>query len=273
MLFLKFCQRKSSILPIESLTLIPKSFLKVLSVIRKEGKEDLFYDIDAEQDQILIKKGQEVLGIVPILKVSSKLAGILEKIKAKSKSKGAFTLPEAVALMQDLRCEKVKSSSSKKTDISLKIQDPNTGIQQTRGFSIKSKIGGLSTLFNASRATNFEYEIVKSDRHENKSLKPLINLKDSLAEGESLQFIGIPNAIFQRNLTMCDSQMPAIMAEMVRAYYLGLGSSVKDLVNYVESQDPLKVVNHKGFYKHKLNEFLLAVAFGMQPSEAMGWNI
>ena len=181
--FLKILSDKELHSADESLTLIPKSFLKVLSVIRNEGEEDLSYDIDADKNQILIKKGQELLGVVPILKISSKLASILEKIKAKSK-KGTFTLPEAVTLMQDLRCEKIKSSSSKKTDISLKIQDPNTGSQQTRGFSIKSKTGGLSTLFNASGATNFEYEIVKSDRHENKSLKPLIGLNDLLAEGE-----------------------------------------------------------------------------------------
>ena len=66
---------------------------------------------------------------------------------------------------------------------------------------------------------------------------------------------------------MCDSQMPAIMAELVKAYYLGLGRSVKDLVNYVESKNPLKVANPKGFYQHKLKEFLLAVAFGMQAAK------
>jgi hypothetical protein len=67
---------------------------------------------------------------------------------------------------------------------------------------------------------------------------------------------------------MIDSHMPEIMGEMVKAYYLGHGSSLKDLTNNVECQDPLQVGDHKHFYEYKIQELLLAVAFGMQPSKS-----
>lgn len=268
--FLKILSDKELHSADESLALIPNSFLKVLGVIRKEGNEDIFYDIDAEQNRILIKKGEELLGIIPILKITSKLAAILERIKAKAVSKGAFSLPEAEHIMQELHCIKVTSSTSKKTDLALRILDPNTGTQPIRGFSIKSKIGGLSTLLNASGVTNFEYEIIKTEKPEYKGLKPLIGLKSLLSADESLQFLRVPNTVFQRNLSMIDSRMPEIMGEMVKDYYLGLGSSSIELINLVEGKDPLQIGNHKHFYEYKLQELLLASAFGMQPSKP--WN-
>jgi type II restriction enzyme len=238
----------------------------VLSVIRKEGKEDLFFDIDEEKDQILVRKGHETLDIIPIYKISSKLAIILEKMKKGASSKGSFHLSEAEFVMKTLHCTKITASSNKKADISLKIEDPNTGTQPTQGFSMKSKIGGLSTILNASGATNFEYEIIQKNKLINPKSKPLIDLDRLLSDGESLKFVGIPNLNFRNNLFMIDSRMPELMGEMLKGYYLGLGSSLIDLTNYIENQDPLNMGTHKHFYEHKIEELLLAVAFGMQPS-------
>jgi hypothetical protein len=170
--------------------------------------------------------------------------------------------------MRDLYFTKIGSPASSKTDILLKIEDPNTGTQPTRGFSVKSKIGGLSTLLNASGATNFEYEIIQTDKVADKKMKLLIDLDELLSEGESLKFIGVPNSGFRNNLFMIDSRMPEMMGEMLKAYYLGLGSSLIDLTDYIERQDPLNMGSHKHFYYHKIQELLLAVAFGMQPSKS-----
>lgn len=265
--FFKILSQKRLYSADESLALIPNSFLKVLSIIRKEGKEDLSYDIDEEKDQIIVKKGDEILSVIPIYKINSKLSIILEKIRKGGESKGAFNLPEAEQTMEDLHCTKIGSPASSKTDISLKIEDPNTGTQPIRGFSVKSKIGGLSTLLNASGVTNFEFEVIKADKHREKHIKPMIGLNDILAEDETLKFNEIPNKIFRRNLTMIDSNMPEIMAEIVKGYYLGSGSSLKDLTNYIQSQDPLDMGDHEHFYEYKIQELLLAVAFGMQPSK------
>lgn len=267
--FLKILSDKRLHSADESLRLIPDSFLKVLSVIRREGNEDLIYDIDEASDEIVIRQGNKMLVTIPMYRVNSKLAGIFTKIK-KGGSEGAFALPEAELVMEELHCAKIKSASSEKSDISLKIEDPHTGTRPIRGFSIKSKVGGLSSLLNASGATNFEFEIVSIDRQTPAKSKPLIELGQLLSRDESLRFVGIQSAIFRRNLSMIDSHMPKLMGEIVKAYYLGYGSSLKELTKYIEDQDPLEVGDHEHFYQYKTQELLIAIAFGMQP--ATPWN-
>lgn len=265
--FLKILSDKKLYSADESLTLIPNSFLKVLSVIRKEGNDDLSFDIDEVNDTILVKKNHELLGVLPIYKITSKLSDILEKIKkGKGITKGSFSLPEAEVVMNELYCSKITASSNKKSDISLKIEDPNTGTQPIQGFSIKSKIGGLSTLLNASGATNFEFKITKDSKNKF-NFNPRIGLERILLEDETLEFSSIPNVAFRRNLSMIDSHMPKIMGEMIKSYYFGLESSVKNLTNLVEIVDPLNVGDHQHFYEYKIQELLLSVAFGMQPSK------
>lgn len=265
--FLKILSEKRLYSADESLTLLSESFLKVLSILRNEGGEDLSFEIDESKDEIHIKKNDLSLGTIPVFKITSKLSAILQKIKNGSGSKGTFTVSEAESLMKDLHCSKIAASAGKKADIVLTIEDPHTGTRPKRGFSIKSKIGGLSTLLNASGATNFEYEIIESQGRIQG--KPLIDLDKLLSDKEQLKFVDVPNAVFRKNLSMIDSGMPKIMGEMVKAYYLGLGSSLTDLTDNVEKLDPLRQ-DHQHFYEHKVQELLLSVAFGMQPAKL--WN-
>ncbi len=267
--FLKILVDKRLYSADESFTLLPNSFLEVISIIRREGIQDIEYEIRESQNEILIKSKAEVLARIPFYEVTGKLATILKKIKNGSDTKGAFAIVEAQDLMSKLYCKKVKPSSTKKPDISLKIQDPKTGTKPIQNFSIKSKLGGKSTLFNASASTNFEFEIVPQKERLSFS-DALIGLNENLKESEDLRFVGLTNANFRKNLTMIDSKMPEIMAEMIKAYYLGVKTSVEELTMHVKRKDPLEVSNHNHFYEHKIQEFLMAVAFGMQPSKL--WN-
>lgn len=269
--FLKILSDKKLFSADETLALIPDSFLKVLSVIRHDGPTEIVYAIDEGRNEVAIKSGGEVLAIVPIFQISGKLANLLGRIQEGAISKGAFTISEAQDVMNELRCKKIKSSSSKKADISLEIEDPRTGTKPIRDFSIKSKIGGMSTLLNASGATNFEFEVIRRIDTENlPKEKALIGLDRILSENDHLQFTGILNENFRRNLMMIDSRMPEVVSEMVKAYYLGAQNRVEGLGDYIEKTDPLHLGDHKHFYQYKIQEFLLAVAFGMQPSKI--WN-
>jgi len=266
--FLKILSDKVLYSADETFALIPKSFLKVLSIIRQEGSNELIYEIDEDQDKIVIKMNSKVLAVMPIFKITGKLSSILKRIKEGAGSKGSFKIADVQEIMKELHCKKIKSSSSKKADISLKIEDPFTGTKPLREFSIKSKIGGMSTLLNASGATNFEFEIV-NDGGQNKE-KAKIELNRILKKNENLKFVRTQDLTFSQNLMMIDSHMPEIAAEMVKVYYLGLQTSVQELTLHVEKNDPLNMGNHKHFYEYKIQEFLLAVAFGMQPSKP--WN-
>ncbi len=266
--FLKILSEKILHSADENLALIPNSFLKVLSIIRHEDSKELIYEIDRENDRVVLMSGSEEPIYVPILHVTRKLSNILKKIKEGSTSKGAFVIPDAAEIMHELRCEKIKSSSSKKTDITLKIEDFHTGTQPIKGFSIKSKIGGMSTLLNASGVTNFEFEIIDSMTEGDRcACKPLIGLNRILSEDKGLKFIRIPNENFRKNLIMIDSRMPDLIAEIIKAYYLGVQSTLQGLTLHIKKSDPLGMKDHKHFYEYKMQEFLLSVAFGMQPSK------
>lgn len=264
--FLKILSDKVLYSADENLVLIPNSFIKVLDVIRRE-KNDIFYSIDREQNQIFVKQKDEILAIIPIINISSKLSNVLQKIKTGSNAKGAFEVPEAEILMQKLYTDRLKSGSSQKADILLKIDDPITGTHPIKGFSIKSRIGGMSTLLNASSATNFEFKIVSDNNTKKNNKRPLIGLSNILTDQDRLEFVSIPNSNFSKNLKMIDSFMPQILAEMVKAYYFGYGKDVKSLTEYIKKIDPLKLGEQQYFYEYKIQQLLRAVAFGMQPTK------
>jgi hypothetical protein len=254
----------------ENLILIPHSFIKILSVARATNNA-LLYSIDREHDQILVKQEDHVLTAVPVINISSKLANILQKIQRGTDSKGAFEVVEAKTLMQQLHADKLKSGSLKKADIYLQIDDPITGTHPTKGFSIKSRIGGMSTLFNASLATNFEFKIV-SNTAEKRIKKPLIGLANILSDQETLEFVRVSNSNFAKNLIMIDSLMSQILAETVKAYYLGYGKDIQELTEHVKKNDPLNRGDHQYFYEYKIQQLLRAVAFGMQPTKLWSGN-
>ena len=49
-----------------------------------------------------------------------------------------------------------------------------------------------------------------------------------MADNDTLEFVGMDGPVFERNLKMIDSQMPLIIAEMIKAYYLGEGKPLKN---------------------------------------------
>ena len=62
--------------------------------------------------------------------------------------------------MTRIYCQSLKAKSSDKTDIRIVLHDRRTNINSEMGFSIKSQLGGDSTLLNASKATNFKFKLV-----------------------------------------------------------------------------------------------------------------
>lgn len=266
--FLKILTEKSLHSSDENLNLIPSSFIKVLKILKESKNNKLIYELNENKSFITIKNQTQILAEIPIIKISSKLKNILEKIKLGG-SKGSFEIPEANNLMQDLKTESLKSPSSKKSDITLQIEDPITGTNPTKNYSIKSKIGGSSTLLNASQATNIRFKIKKNFSKEDKN-KSLINLDSILKSEEAIMFDSISNSRFNQNLIMIDSKMPEIIGYVVKAYYMGYGPSLDKITNFIEEADPLNYNSNQKIYTYKLKQFLRAIAFGMQPSKP--WN-
>lgn len=250
----------------ETFTIIPDSFLNVLSVIRNEDKSSLKYNINEEQSIIEIYKNEKFITSVPIFRIGNKLESILEKIKTGGSKKGSFSILEAEELMNELQCKKIKAASHEKADILVTVEDIKSATVQDRGFSIKSKLGAKSTLLNASGATNFEFLLKEEFCSDQYGTKPLIGIKEILNEKYSLEFLKVSNVTFCQNLEFVDSNMPFILSQIVKYYYLGFNPSVKNLTEKLAKDDPLRK-NNPGFYKHKVEELLISVALGMQPAK------
>lgn len=152
-----------------------------------------------------------------------------------------------------------------------------TGINTNTGFSIKSYIGGNSTLLNAGKTTNFIYKLenVNLESHQIESINSISTkhkLKDRIAKilsfNGTLVYEDMENPIFKNNLILIDSLLPEILAELIKLYYQSHLSSIKELVDKLEELNPLNFdnrFNHK-FYTYKIRRFLTESALGMMPA-------
>lgn len=139
---------------------IENEFFPIIQILRHEHKEDpdTVYIVDSAKRQILIR-GEQQEAIIPQEQFDNVAHLLLKQIK---NGKGpAFELPDMMDFMKALNIHNVKASSSNKEDIRMIIHDMRVDRNREMGFSIKSRLGGKSTLFNSNGdGTNFRYQIV-----------------------------------------------------------------------------------------------------------------
>ena len=172
--------------------------------------------------------------------------------------------------------KKTKASSSAKTDITIVVHDQRTNNTPQLGFSIKSQLGGASTLLNAGKTTNFRFELQQlgpqqvlqvntiDTRH-----KIIDRINEIKQIGGTLKFSKMNNNIFNNNLTLIDSLLPNIIAECLFVFYTSSSSKLSDIVTILEETNPLnfdKSYSHL-FYTYKIKKFLTDAALGMMPSK------
>ncbi len=185
----------------------------------------------------------------------------------------AFSVEKTQNFMNKIYCTRLAAPSSDKTDIMMQIHDIQTGYQPVCGFSIKSKLGGASTLVNASRATNFVYEIKglpKNQVEEINKIKTRNKIQDRVSKifggAHSVIFKEINNKDFTRNLMLIDSRLPEIIAFSLLYHYRDNISECSAIVEKLESENPLQYPSG-GFYSYKYKKFLCSAALGMTPAK------
>jgi len=260
----------------QNLNLKKSLIYPILEVINQKGSNhEKIYKLESDAESIIIYTPKDKS--VSHVKRSSLKGCVKDLFNAiKSGSGSSFEIKIATDLMQNIESVNIRAGSFKKADIFLVIHDLHTGLNPEVGFSIKSKLGGASTLLNASGATNFEYEIegdsnINSDTINNLSGKPQIkDMVKKLDElGGSLKYVAMDNATFRANLRKIDLRMDQIVAEMLKAYFLKKRTKLTDIVEYLESKDPLGIKQSKddaGLYKYKIETLLEKVALGMVPN-------
>lgn len=141
--------------------------------------------------------------------------------------------------------------------------------------------GPDSTLLNAAKTTNFIYKIenVVLTEQQIQSINEIdtrSKIKDRIQKIQEfsgkLKFIKTENSIFGNNLTLIDSALPSILAEILCLFFTSDQTKTLDLVNEISKINPLgfNLNNSHPFYSYKLKRLLTDIALGMMPSKV--WN-
>ncbi len=245
----------------------------IIHILRDEFNGTNVYSY--ETDIVLIKGSEEEFRI-PLNAFKVNAAILLAKLKESTSS--TFTIPEIESFINSFNCVSIKAKSSVKSDIRIVIHDQRTGTNPQLGFSIKSQLGGASTLLNAGKTTNFIYRIKNSNLTDNQieeinAISSRSKIKDRLERikksSDGLEFVSTESTVFGNNLVLIDSYLPNLIAEIVCNFYNSSFTKTIDLVNSTARDNPLKFnteSNHP-YYSYKIKRFLTDIALGMMPSK------
>ncbi|HUH25388.1 MAG TPA: HpaII family restriction endonuclease [Flavobacterium sp.] len=245
----------------------------IIKVLRDEtnGTSEFSYD----NDLVVIKNGEKEIR-VSILEFQKQAHFLLTKLKEKTNA--TFSIPEIENFINSFDNHSLKAKSTVKSDIRIVIHDQRTGTNPELGFSIKSQLGGASTLLNAGKTTNFIYKInnldlTQSQITEINKIDTRSKIKDRLEKitllGGDLAFQKTESSIFGNNLILIDSALPKIIAKSLHLFFSSSYSSVLELTSQISATNPLNYnleTNHP-FYSYKIKRFLTDIALGMMPSK------
>lgn len=180
-------------------------------------------------------------------------------------------IPRSRSFLKQIYLNRLGMPNNEVSDLKLDLHDIYTGMNQLMGFSIKSYIGGPPTLLNASKSTNFIYEIegiddskmdyINSIRNPNKIQKRIKCIFDS--EGV-LRYSDMYSETFKDNLTMIDGDMERLLSELILDSYRTNVIQCTDLLDHIADINPLNY-KRKEIYVYKFKQFLIAKALGMNP--------
>jgi len=151
----------------------------------------------------------------------------------------------------------------------------DNGLNPTENFYNNSIIINESAiLLNPAKATNFIYEIIGENLtidkiEEINNIQTKTKIRDRLSKlyelGFALKYNSMENQVFQANLTVIDSLLPDIIAQMLIYFYKDGISNLTKLLNELESLNPCSFNNEyqHPFYKYKIKNFMTDIALGM----------
>lgn len=252
---------------------IDDMYYPIIKILRKELASKYEYT-RAGVIKIISGTTKQLLCEVPIKEFEYYSGLVLDKIKRSKKT--TFDIKEAEPFMEKIYTSSIKAASLDKSDITLMVHDMQTGLEPILGFSIKSRLGSPSTLFNASTSTNFIFRVTNIDdpnlieqiNNINTKSKIRDRLKAIKSNQGSIVFYDIDNGNFKNNLQIIDSSMPLILSNVLLNFYSGNGNKLNVLTEILEQENPCNFSsssNHE-FYKYKIKSLLTDIAVGMTPA-------
>ena len=202
---------------------------------------------------------------VPLKDIHDISSKLLTRIS--NSSQRTFTFHELGSLWGKFFNPQIKATNSNKSDIQLEILDAISGNKVVSGFSIKSNLGGATSLLNASQATNFLFEAPQAINGAGLTPKKLGKLVKPL----SIKCLGSVNQTYKNSLQTIDPKLEDLIGLLLIEYY---GSSnreryIRDLLKRIENSNPFGLPNTSQ-YQQMISKFLEATAFGMVPTHS--WN-
>ena len=251
------------------------AFYNIINIVRTENIGVLEFHVDRRAGRVSVYNTETATTLIDL--PSSEFARVADKLydEIVAANTPSFASKDTELFLDRISVNTLKAKSPDKADIRIKIHDINTGYESVQGFSIKSRLGGASTLVNAGKTTNFIYEVTGNptddiiEGFETCSIK----FKDKMAylkgEGCSLKYIGMENDTFESNLLLIDGDLPQICAYMLTEYYSTGANTVEKALDSIVKDNPMNYNLTKGhpFYQYKFKKFLTESALGMLPSK------
>lgn len=191
----------------------------------------------------------------------------------------SFAIIEVEKILEEMKVGKLKADSSVKSDLKLKIYDHRLAKETDLGFSIKSLLGGNSTLFNTNSGNNFIFNIQNFSKESlekfnsrtykpsDKSSKITYRLKELNRTGSDIKFDSIQSFQLWKNLKMIDGDLPEILGWSLYFRYFFSKSDIKSVCDILEEKDPMNFYfgekSDQRLYEYKIKKFLAEAAMGM----------
>lgn len=258
------------------------SFVELRSIFRKDGGNNLNFKI-TDQSNINIIDANTDLILMSFSQLEAEL--IASKILTELNSNDGIS-ETLTALIQNHLISEVANKTIGKGDINILIYDPIHGISSNQEFSIKSFLGSDPTLFNANKTTNIIYKLTNED---GSALTPLhleeVNsiitkhkyidrINRLLDLGYKIEFYDYDDSTFKLNLQVIDSDLPQILAHVVKYKYVCRTTKFTDIINKITNENPMNYDLSQGhnFYDYRLVNFLVEAAMGMTSKKVWSGN-
>ncbi|VWL85954.1 HpaII family restriction endonuclease [Oceanivirga miroungae] len=242
------------------------NIFKIKEIISNNKKSNILKFKILENDILLTFDDVEIS--INKKDISSQKEELLNSIQKAPKSKGSFGIPKIKKwLLEKGITSNIKADNKSKEDITLLNFDNLKNNEVLLGYSIKSQLGKPATILNSSKQTDFKYIVNGIDDKYIDEInaintpKKLFDRVNKIYElGGSIEFSEVVSDKFNNNLELVDTKLPSALAEaLLNSYIYG----TKDL----EKLFSMSTIYSKKIYKKKLEDFLLAISFNMNPSE------
>lgn len=254
----------------ENVERINDVYFPILEIYREEYPGQIIEYV-IEEKNVSIEFQRNRLMTVERRELDDKANYLLKRIVEGSNS---FEIEEIKEYANGIKVTKIKAPSKDTTDITIRIEDINTGFKNNVGFSIKSELGSPPTLLNAGETTNFIYKVTGISRNQMEEINGIESrnkIKDRISKikeyGGRLDFYEVNHTGFKRNLVMIDSMMPMMMGYMLLCFYESDVKDCKSLVEMLGEKDPLKY-GETVIYSYKFKKLLCSCALGMKPAKS-----